>query len=67
MSADATAGASEIAAAMREMLDGFRDAGVLLDSTVGDTRKPQLSPVLRPDLGEGRRTETGCDQDDLTP
>jgi len=52
MSADAKSGESEIAAAMREMLHGFRDAGVLLDSTVGETKEPQLSPVLRPDLGE---------------
>lgn len=67
MSADAKPGESEIAAAMREMLNGFRDAGVLLDSIVGDTRKPQLSPVLRPDLGGDRITETGCDPGDLTP
>ena len=52
MSADAKPGESEIAAAMREMLHGFRDAGVLLDSTVGETKEPQWSPVLRPDPGE---------------
>ena len=67
MSADAKPVESEIAAAMREMLNGFRDAGVLLDSTVGDTREPQLSPVPRRDLGGGRITETGCDPGDLTP
>lgn len=67
MSADAKPGESEIAAAMREMLNGFHDAGVLLDSTVGDTRKPHLSPVLRPDLGGGRITEAGCDPGNLTP
>jgi hypothetical protein len=52
MSADAKPGESEIAAAMREMLNGLRDTGVLLDATVGDIREPQLSPVPRPDLGE---------------
>lgn len=67
MSADAKPGESEIAAAMREMINGFRDAGALLDSSVGDTREPQLSPVLRPDLGGGRITETGCDPGNLTP
>jgi hypothetical protein len=67
MSADAKHGESEIAAAMREMFNGFRDAGVLLDSTAGDTREPQLSPVLRPDLEGGRITEMGCDSGDLTP
>jgi hypothetical protein len=67
MSADAKPVESEIAAAMREMLNGFRDAGVLLDSTVGDTGEPQLSPVPRPDLGRGRITETGCHPGDLTP
>jgi len=51
MSTDARPGESEIAAAMREMLDGFLDAGVFVDSKVGVTTEPQLSPAPEPDLG----------------
>jgi len=38
MSADTKPGENEIACAMREMIVGFREAGVLLDLTVDSTR-----------------------------
>jgi hypothetical protein len=44
MSADAKRGESEIAAAMREMLDGFREAGVLLNADVDCATQTLLAP-----------------------
>jgi len=43
---------SEISGVLNEMLDSFRNAGVLLDSTVGDTREPPLPPTSEQIWGE---------------